>query len=208
MKKAIGSRPRGPRHGRSWPRARRAAQKVAARATAGYSCSKHDHAAVRHPDHRRRRLPRRRAVELGQVRGQDARPALGLKVKLVVGDTPVEQGPAPAQCARAEVRRRPERRSRCSARPRPAPSQRSTKTFYAADIAHISPSATRTDLTQDRCTAARRHAGVLPRRPGRLHPGPDGRELHDQEPAREEGRDHGLPGAVLARSGVVRSTRC
>ncbi len=31
-----------------------------------------DHAAVRDPDHRRRRLPRRRAAELGQVRGQDA----------------------------------------------------------------------------------------------------------------------------------------
>jgi len=38
-----------------------------------------------------------------------ARP-LGLKVKLVIGDTPVEQGPAPAQAPGAEVRRRQNRR--------------------------------------------------------------------------------------------------
>ena len=44
------------------------------------------------------------------------------------------------------------------------------------------------------------HAGVLPGRPGRLHPGPDRRELHGRQAEREEGRPDRLPGALLRRS--------
>ena len=74
-----------------------------------------------------------------------ARP-LGLKVKLVIGDTPVEQGPAPAQAlAQKYVADKtvvgilgPSTSGAVVA---------STKTYYQAGIAHISPSATHTDLT-------------------------------------------------------------
>jgi len=74
-----------------------------------------------------------------------ARP-LGLKVKFVIGDTPVEQGPAPAQAlAQKYVADKsvvgilgPSTSGAVVA---------STKTYYQAKIAHISPSATHTDLT-------------------------------------------------------------
>ena len=42
--------------------------------------------------------------------------------------------------------------------------------------------------------------GVLPGRAGRLHPGPDRRELHGRQAQREEGRADRLPGAVLGGS--------
>jgi branched-chain amino acid transport system substrate-binding protein len=73
--------------------------------------------------------------------------SLHLKVKLVGGDTPVEQGPAPAQTLAQKyvgdksvlVVLGPSTSGAVAA---------STKTYYAAHIAHISPSATRTTLTK------------------------------------------------------------
>ena len=122
---------------------------------------------------------------------------LGLKVKLVLGDTPVEQGPAPAQAlAQKYVADKsvvailgPSTSGAVAA---------SSTTYCQAGIAHISPSATRTSLTQGATQGST--LGVLPRRPGRLHPGPDGCELHDRQAQGEEGRAPRLPGAVLARS--------
>ena len=75
------------------------AHKVAVSAASSQSinCKQHDDASVPHAADRWRRLPRHRAGELGEVRRQDAAPKYGLKVKLALGDTPVEQGPAPAQ---------------------------------------------------------------------------------------------------------------
>src|SRR5437879_2298606 len=72
---------------------------------------------------------------------------LGLKVKFVLGDTPVEQGPAPAQAlAQKYVAEKsvlvvlgPSTSGAVAA---------SSSTYYSAKIAHISPSATRTSLTQ------------------------------------------------------------
>ncbi|MCW2963674.1 MAG: branched-chain amino acid transport system substrate-binding protein [Actinomycetia bacterium] len=72
---------------------------------------------------------------------------LGLKVKFVLGDTPVEQGPAPAQALAQKyvadksvlVVLGPSTSGAVAA---------SSSTYYAAKIAHISPSATRTSLTQ------------------------------------------------------------
>jgi branched-chain amino acid transport system substrate-binding protein len=72
---------------------------------------------------------------------------LGLKVKLVLGDTPVEQGPAPAQALAQKyvadksvlVVLGPSTSGAVAA---------SSSTYYSAKIAHISPSATRTSLTQ------------------------------------------------------------
>jgi branched-chain amino acid transport system substrate-binding protein len=74
-------------------------------------------------------------------------PTLGLKVTLVPFDTPVEQGPAPAQAAAQKFVADP----KVVAVIGPSTSgavAASSKTYFAAGIAHISPSATRTDLTQ------------------------------------------------------------
>jgi branched-chain amino acid transport system substrate-binding protein len=71
---------------------------------------------------------------------------LGLKVKFVLGDTPVEQGPAPAQAlAQKYVGDKS-----VVALLGPSTSGAvvaSTKTYFQAGLAHISPSATHTDLT-------------------------------------------------------------
>jgi branched-chain amino acid transport system substrate-binding protein len=72
---------------------------------------------------------------------------LGLKVKFVLGDTPVEQGAAPAQALAQKyvadksvlVVLGPSTSGAVAA---------STTTYFSAKIAHISPSATRTSLTQ------------------------------------------------------------
>ena len=72
---------------------------------------------------------------------------LGLKVKFVLGDTPVEQGPAPAQALAQKyvadksvlVVLGPSTSGAVAA---------SSTTYFQAKLAHISPSATRTDLTQ------------------------------------------------------------
>jgi len=74
-------------------------------------------------------------------------PQLGLKVKFVLGDTPVEQGPAPAQALAQKyvsdksvlVVLGPATSGAVAA---------SSATYFQAKIAHISPSATRTSLTQ------------------------------------------------------------
>jgi branched-chain amino acid transport system substrate-binding protein len=74
-------------------------------------------------------------------------PKLGLKVKFVLGDTPVEQGPAPAQALAQKyvadksvlVVLGPSTSGAVAA---------SSNTYYQAHMAHISPSATRTSLTQ------------------------------------------------------------
>src|SRR3954453_20599928 len=72
---------------------------------------------------------------------------LGLKVKFVLGDTPVEQGPAPAQSLAQKyiadksvlVVLGPSTSGAVAA---------SSSSYFQAKIAHISPSATRTSLTQ------------------------------------------------------------
>ena len=74
-------------------------------------------------------------------------PKYGLKISLVTGDTPVEQGPAPAQTlAQKFVADKsvvavigPSTSGAVAA---------STKTYFAAGLAHISESATRTSLTK------------------------------------------------------------
>src|ERR1700751_1687944 len=74
-------------------------------------------------------------------------PGLGLKVKLVGGDTPVEQGPAPAQTLAQKDVGAPSVPAILGPSTSGAVAA-STKTYYAAKIAHLSPSATRTDLTK------------------------------------------------------------
>ena len=74
-------------------------------------------------------------------------PALGLKITLVPFDTPVEQGPAPAQAAAQKF----VADSKVVGVIGPSTSgavAASSTTYFQAGIAHISPSATRTSLTK------------------------------------------------------------
>ena len=74
-------------------------------------------------------------------------PGLGLKVRLVTGDTPVEQGPAPAQALAQKY----VADQSVVAVIGPATSgavAATSQTYFAAGVAHISPSATRTSLTK------------------------------------------------------------
>ena len=74
-------------------------------------------------------------------------PALGLKISLVVFDTPVEQGPAPAQAAAQKFVADPKVVEVIGPSTSGAVAA-SSKTYFQAGIAHISPSATRTSLTK------------------------------------------------------------
>ena len=89
-------------------------------------------------------------------------PQLGLKIKLLSGDTPVEQGPTPAQTlAQKYVADKtvvgvvgPSTSGAVAA---------SSKTYFAAGIAHISPSATRVTLTKgDNQEATKAFFRVIP----------------------------------------------
>ncbi len=94
----------------------------------------------------------------------------GLKIKLVTGDTPVEQGPAPAQTlAQKYVADKtvvavigPSTSGAVAA---------SSQVYRDAGLAHISRVGHA--YLADEGRRAGSHVGVLPRRPGRLHPGPD-----------------------------------
>jgi len=74
-------------------------------------------------------------------------PKMGLKIRLITGDTPVEQGPAPAQSlAQKFVADKsviailgPSTSGAVAA---------SSQTYFQAGMAHVSPSATRTSLTK------------------------------------------------------------
>jgi branched-chain amino acid transport system substrate-binding protein len=74
-------------------------------------------------------------------------PKMHLKVKFVTGDTPVEQGPAPAQTLAQKYVGDPSVLVILGPSTSGAVAA-STKTYYAAKMAHISPSATRTTLTK------------------------------------------------------------
>jgi branched-chain amino acid transport system substrate-binding protein len=74
-------------------------------------------------------------------------PALGLKIQLITGDTPVEQGPAPAQ----SLAQKYVADSKVVGILGPSTSgavAASSQTYFDAGLAHISPSATRTSLTK------------------------------------------------------------
>jgi branched-chain amino acid transport system substrate-binding protein len=74
-------------------------------------------------------------------------PKLGLKVTIVPGDTPVEQGPAPAQALAQKF----VADKKVVAILGPSTSgavAASSETYFQAHMAHVSPSATRTSLTK------------------------------------------------------------
>jgi branched-chain amino acid transport system substrate-binding protein len=73
-------------------------------------------------------------------------PQMGLKVKLLLGDTPVEQGPAPATALAQKYIA--DKRVLAVIGPSTSGDAGATaKPFFAAGIASVSPSATHTDLT-------------------------------------------------------------
>jgi len=74
-------------------------------------------------------------------------PRLGLKVTLVVGDTPVEQGPAVAQSVAQKFIADPKVVGIIGPSTSGAVAA-SSAAYFKAGLAHISPSATRTSLTQ------------------------------------------------------------
>src|SRR5262245_12072006 len=74
-------------------------------------------------------------------------PGLGLKIKLVTGDTPVEAGAAPATALAQKYVADP----KVVALLGPSTSgavAATSRTYFGAGIAHVSPSATRTSLTK------------------------------------------------------------
>ena len=122
-------------------------QKVAQRSTAGYSCSKTFTIPLVTPITGGAGFLGAEQASWAKYAFKTLAPAMHLKVKFVTGDTPVEQGPAPAQTLAQKyvgdpsvvVLLGPSTSGAVAA---------STKTYFAAKLAHISPSATRTDLTK------------------------------------------------------------
>jgi len=74
-------------------------------------------------------------------------PRMGLRASIVVGDTPVEQGPAPAQSVAQKFIADPKVVAMIGPSTSGAVAASSTA-YFQAGMAHVSPSATRTSLTK------------------------------------------------------------
>jgi branched-chain amino acid transport system substrate-binding protein len=119
----------------------------AARATAGYSCSKTITMPFVTPITGGAGFLGAEQMSWAKYAIKTLAPAMHLKVNLVGGDTPVEQGPAPAQTLAQKYIGDPSVLAVLGPSTSGAVAA-STKLYYAARIAHLSPSATRTDLTK------------------------------------------------------------
>src|SRR5581483_728449 len=120
---------------------------VAVSANAGYSCSKAITIPFVTPVTGGAGVLGTEQVSWAKYAIKTLAPSLGLKIKLVVGDTPVEQGPTPATAVAQKYIGDPSVLGLLG----PSTSgdvAATAKVFYAAHLAHISPSATRTDFTQ------------------------------------------------------------
>ena len=122
------------------------AHKATARAAAGYNCKSTITLPLVTPMTGGAGLLGTEQASWSKYAVKTIAPKLGLKVKLVFGDTPVEQGPAPAQVlAQKYVGDK-------SVLAILGPSTSgavavTSKTYFQAKLAHISASATHTDLT-------------------------------------------------------------
>jgi branched-chain amino acid transport system substrate-binding protein len=119
----------------------------AARATAAYSCSKTITMPFVTPITGGAGFLGAEQMSWAKYAVKTLAPGMHLKVKLVGGDTPVEQGPAPAQTLAQKYIGDPSVLAVLGPSTSGAVAA-STKLYYAARIAHLSPSATRTDLTK------------------------------------------------------------
>jgi branched-chain amino acid transport system substrate-binding protein len=122
-------------------------QKVAQVSTAGYSCSKTITLPLVTPITGGAGFLGAEQASWAKYAVKTLAPAMHLKVKFVTGDTPVEQGPAPAQTLAQKYVGDPSVLAILGPSTSGAVAA-STKTYYAAKLAHISPSATRTTLTK------------------------------------------------------------
>jgi branched-chain amino acid transport system substrate-binding protein len=122
-------------------------QKVAQSSTAGFSCSKTITMPLVTPITGGAGFLGAEQASWAKYAIKSLAPAMHLKVKFVVGDTPVEQGPAPAQTLAQKYVGDPSVLAILGPSTSGAVAA-STKTYFAAKLAHISPSATRTDLTK------------------------------------------------------------
>jgi branched-chain amino acid transport system substrate-binding protein len=122
-------------------------RKVAQVSTAGYSCSKTITMPLVTPITGGAGFLGAEQASWAKYAIKSLAPGMHLKVKFVTGDTPVEQGPAPAQTLAQKYIGDPSVLAILGPSTSGAVAA-STKTYYAAKLAHISPSATRTDLTK------------------------------------------------------------
>jgi branched-chain amino acid transport system substrate-binding protein len=122
-------------------------RKVAQVSTAGYSCNKTITMPLVTPITGGAGFLGAEQASWAKYAVKTLAPAMHLKVKFVTGDTPVEQGPAPAQTLAQKYVGDPSVLVILGPSTSGAVAA-STKTYYAAKLAHISPSATRTDLTK------------------------------------------------------------
>ena len=83
---------------------------------------------------------------MGQVAVKQLAPQMGLKIQLVQGDTPRRAGRAPAQTLAQKYVADPNVVGIIGPSTSGAVAA-SSSTYFQAGMAHISPSATRTDLT-------------------------------------------------------------
>ncbi len=121
--------------------------KVAQASAAGYSCSKTITMPLVTPITGGAGFLGAEQASWAKYAVKTLAPGLHLKVKFVTGDTPVEQGPAPAQTLAQKYVGDPSVLAILGPSTSGAVAA-STKTYYAAKLAHISPAATRTDLTK------------------------------------------------------------
>jgi branched-chain amino acid transport system substrate-binding protein len=122
-------------------------RKVAQVSTAGYSCSKTITMPLVTPITGGAGFLGAEQASWAKYAVKTLAPGMHLKVKFVTGDTPVEQGPAPAQTLAQKYVGDPSVLAILGPSTSGAVAA-STKTYFAAKLAHISPSATRTDLTK------------------------------------------------------------
>ena len=122
-------------------------RKVAQVSTAGYSCSKTITMPLVTPITGGAGFLGAEQASWAKYAIKTLAPGMHLKVKFVTGDTPVEQGPAPAQTLAQKYIGDPSVLAILGPSTSGAVAA-STKTYFAAKLAHISPSATRTDLTK------------------------------------------------------------
>jgi branched-chain amino acid transport system substrate-binding protein len=146
-------------------------QTAAAKAAAGYSCSKTISIPFITPITGGAGFLGAEQMSWATYAAKTLAPALGLKVKIVGEDTPVEQGATPANAVAQKIIGD----SSALAALGPATSgdvAATAKVFYAAHLAHISPSATRTDFTQGPASAREEYPTFFRDVPGDYIQGP------------------------------------
>jgi branched-chain amino acid transport system substrate-binding protein len=123
-----------------------ASQQAVGSASAGVSCSKTLKIGFVTPLTGGAGFLGQEQMSWAQYAAKSLAPGLGLKIQIVPGDTPVEQGATPAQDLAQKFVGDPNVVAILGPSTSGAVAA-STQTYFQAGMAHLSPSATRTDLT-------------------------------------------------------------